>query len=262
MKNIMKSIWYEILRSKFMIKIYILFVLVMGLTTVLNVGDSVQKGHTSGMLAGSPNLTYFFPLFMVGFIVAVICGEDYKDKVAHYEILSGHSRISIYLARTLMGIIVGSVLTLVLSFIPILVGIMIDGWGNKLILSDVIVRHMLFFFPYVRLSAFIAMLTFLIKNPYIIMAISFVITDFGMLVIDILASKASLAVSLFNLKLLTEYDGWSIYNLDPHQGIVQYFSYDSSVSSGMVIGTIVVSLVMAGLYLFMGYALFRRDELN
>jgi hypothetical protein len=121
---------------------------------------------------------------------------------------------------------------------------------------------MLFFFPYVRLSAFIAMLTFLIKNPYIIMAISFVITDYGMLVIDILASKASLAVSIFNLKLLTEYDGWSIYNLDPQQGIVKYFSYDSSVSSGMVIGTIVVSLVMAGLYLFMGYALFRRDELN
>ena len=44
MKNIMKSIWYEILHSKMMIRIYILFMVIMGLFAVLNVGDSVQKG--------------------------------------------------------------------------------------------------------------------------------------------------------------------------------------------------------------------------
>ena len=57
MKNIMKSIWYEILRSKLMIRIYIIFILFIVLTTVLNVGDSVQEGHTSDMLAGNPNIT-------------------------------------------------------------------------------------------------------------------------------------------------------------------------------------------------------------
>ena len=69
-------------------------------------------------------------------------------------------------------------------------------------------------------------------------------------------------VSLFNMILLTQYQGWSNYNLDPVLGVVRYYAYDSGVTREMVAGTIVASLLMTIFYLFMGYALFRRDELN
>lgn len=262
MKNIMKSIWYEILRSKLMIRIYIIFILFIVLTTVLNVGDSVQEGHTSGMLAGNPNITYEIQLFVLGFVVALICGEDYKDKVANYEVMSGHSRISIFFARSLMGIIAGTIMAEILSFVPIITGILIDGWGSELVLSDILIRHLLFIFPYLRLAAFFALLTYLVKNPYVIMAAAFLIATLSVLIIGMVEHSKSFFVSLFNFVLLTNYDGWSIYNLDPEKGIVKFFSYNSSVSSEMIIGTIVVSLIMTGIYLFMGYALFRRDELN
>ena len=221
MKNIIKSIWYEILRSKMLIRMYIFFVLIQILITFLNVGDSVTSGHTSGMLADNPSITYMIQIFILGFMVAIICGEDYKDKVANYEVLSGHSRISIFMARGLMAILVGAVLTTIL-----------------------------------------AVLTFLVKNPYIIMGVAFLICDASVLLGQMLSHSKSFFVSIFNLSLLTSYDGWSIYNLDPSKGVVQYYAYNSGVSSEMVIGTIVVSLIMTAIYLFMGYALFRRDELG
>ena len=259
MKNIIKSIWYEILRSKLMIKIYVAFIGVMVLIGILNVDQSCTA---SKMIADAPTVTVDFPLFMLAFIVAIICGEDYMDKVANYEILFGHSRKSIFFARSLMAVITASILALILCFIPIIAGCIKGGWGSTLELKDVVLRQLLFVFPFLRLAAFLVVLTFLIKNPYIMMAIGFVIAMSMEMISSMLDHSKSLYLSLFNIGLLTRYDGWSIYNVDPNLGIVNYHSYISALSPGVVIGTIAVSLAMTAFYLFMGYALFRRDELN
>ena len=264
MKNIMKSIWYEIYHSKLMIRIYIVFIFVMGLIGFLN--SETERGTysagASGMLADIHEVTYEFPIFILALIVGIICGEDYKDKVANYEVLSGHSRKSIFFARTLMGIIIGSVFATLLCFVTILTAWLKTGWGDSLVFGDVMIRTCLMIFPMLRLAAFFAVLTFLIKNPYIIMAIGFITCMSPALLNNMLAHSKSIFVSIFNMALLCDYKGWSIYNIDPSEGIVYYNSYESSVSSGLVIGTIVASLVMTVFYLFMGYALFRRDELN
>ena len=68
--------------------------------------------------------------------------------------------------------------------------------------------------------------------------------------------------SISNLELLTAYEGWSIYNLDPAKGVVEYVAYDSSIDSKMVIGTIAVSLVMTAFYLILSYAVFRHDDID
>ena len=257
MKNIMKSIWYEIYHSKLMIRIYILFIFVMGLIGILNseTEAGTYAAGASGMLADVHEITYEFPIFILALIVGIICGEDYK-------VLSGHSRKSIFFARTLMGIIVGSVFATLLCFVPILTAWLKTGWGDSLVFEDVMIRMCLMIFPMLRLATFFAVLTFLIKNPYIMMAIGFLVSMSPALLSNMLSHSKSIFVSLFNMALLCDYKGWSIYNIDPDVGLVYYNSYESSVSSGLVIGTIVASLVMTAFYLFMGYALFRRDELN
>ena len=262
MKNIMKSIWFEILHSKLLIRIYVAFVFIMGLIAVLNVNIDTKKTGASGMITDNAAIIYEFPIFILALIVGVICGEDYKDKVANYEILSGHSRKSIFFARSLMGIIPGAVLATILCFIPLIVGTLVGGWGKELVLSDVIIREILMFFPMLRLAAFFALLTFLIKNQYIMMAVGFVVSTFQTILNEMLSHSKSVYVSIFNMGLLMNFDGWSIYNVDPASGVVYYNSYVSSVSMQLVVGTIVVSLLMTAFYLFMGYALFRRDELS
>ncbi len=257
MKNIIKSIGYEIIRSKFMIRIYVFFILIMGLIGILNAED-----RTDVMLADNPTISYLFPIFMAAFIVGIICGEDYKDKVANYEILSGHSRKCVFFARSLMAIIVAALACTFLCFMPLIAGCIAGGWGNTLELSDVVIRQLLFFFPFLRLAAFLVVLTFLIKSPYIMMAIGFVITMSVPSLDSLLTHTKSLYLSIFNFGFLTDYRGWSIYNIDPNIGIVKYSTFDSSLSSGLIVGTIIVSLAMTVFYLFMGYALFRRDDLH
>lgn len=176
--------------------------------------------------------------------------------------MSGHSRVSIFLARALMAIGVAAILATVLSFVPIVFGNAVFKWGNKLVLSDVVIRNLLLFFPYVRIAAFMVVLTFLVKNPYVIMASGFVMMMGGSILGDMMQNGSNVFISIYNMKLLCTYDGWSTYNLDPVKGIVEYNAYNSSVTTSLVLGTIIVSLLMTAFYLFMGYALFRRDEMN
>ena len=262
MKNIMKSIWFEILHSRLMIRIYVAFIIVIGLFAVLNINIGNQKPGASGMIVDTPQLIYEFPIFILALIVGTICASDYKDKVGNYEILSGHSRISVFFARSLMGIITGALLATILCIVPVIVGIIIGGWGDTLVLGDAITRVLLLVFPMLRLAAFFALLSFLIKSEYILMAIGFLVCMSTSLLGEMLSHAKSLYISTFNMGLLMNFDGWSIYNVDPDGGVVKYNSYISALSPGLVIGTILVSLVMTAFYLFMGYALFRRDELN
>ena len=260
MKNIIKSIVYEILHSKMLIRTYLLMLVLQVLIAVLNLNNSFGASDTSTLLADGGIIVYEFPIFMLALIVGVICGEDYKDKVANYEVLAGHSRKSIYLARSLFAIITASVLCLILSFTVMIAGLLMEGWGNVLNFGDVVTRYLLLIFPYMRLAAFLVVITFLIKNHYIMMAIGFMIMMFGVALSDMLG-MSNVYISIFNFKLLTSYESWNIYNTDPVRGIVEYSAYNSSVSPEMIIGTIVFSLAMTAFYLFMGYALFRRDEL-
>ncbi len=254
MKNIMRSILFEIMHSKMLIRIYLLMVAVMVLVGVLNMDG---KG-ASEMLASMGEVAYEFSVFILALIVGIICGEDYKDKVAYYEVLSGHSRGSIFLARSLMGITIGAFFSTLYCFVPMIAGIIAGGWGNKLVLGDVIVRQLLFFFPLLRLGAFFAVLTYIIKNQYVMMAVGW-LAAFSC---AFLAGHKSFVLSIFNLGLLVKYEGWSLYNLDPNAGIVRYYTYDSSLSPMLITGTVIVSLLMTAFYLALGYGLFRRDELK
>ncbi|MBQ2100254.1 MAG: hypothetical protein II477_04165 [Lachnospiraceae bacterium] len=265
MKNIMKSIWYEILRRKTLIVLFFVFIAVMAISGFSATADATlgfERGGVSDMLAAHPWMPYEFPLLFLTIFVGYVCCEDYKDKVANYEILFGHSRKSIYFARSLMAIMIGTILTMLLSFLPLLVGNALAGWGDTLEFSDILLRYLLLGLPYLRLAAFLAMIAFLVKSPYLMIAVGIVISMMIGGLGDMVRHSSSVFLSLFNMIALTEYDGWCNYNIDPTIGTIRYYAYDSSIPAGLVSGTIIASLLMTAFYLFMGYALFRRDELN
>ena len=265
MKSIMKSIWYEIVHAKtllFAFGGFVLFMAITGFSAAADATEGFTAGGASDVLAGHPWLPYEFPLLFLAMVVGYVCCEDQKDKVANYEILSGHSRKSIFFSRGLMAVLLGAVLTMILSFLPMLISLAVSGWGNKLGLMDVIVRQLLMLFPFLRLAAFLVVVAYLVKNPYVMIAIGIVICMSMAILGDMFRYSKSVFVSLFNLLLLSDYQSWSTYNVDPSIGVVRYYTYQSAVSPSLVIGTIAASLVMTAFYLFMGYALFRRDEMN
>ena len=93
MMNIIRSINYETRKTKILIRMYIVFVLLMALIALLNINtDADNMTYTSGMLSENKTIPFMFPLFIVAMFIGYICCSDYKDKVINYELLSGHSR--------------------------------------------------------------------------------------------------------------------------------------------------------------------------
>ena len=91
MKNLIKSILYEVTRSKLLLITYSFMIALMILLGLINAPES----STSGMYITDSSLPYTFPLFVIALTVGMVICPDYRDKVGNYEILSGHSRISV-----------------------------------------------------------------------------------------------------------------------------------------------------------------------
>ena len=259
MKNLIKSILYEVTRSKLLLITYSFMIALMILLGLINAPDS----STSGMYITDSSLPYTFPLFVIALTVGMVICPDYRDKVGNYEILSGHSRISVYFSRVLCAVIPGAFLAYFLTFLPMITGIIFCGWGDRLVFTDVLSRQLLFIFPFIRLAAFTACLAYMIKNEYVLMSIG-IIYSFGSLFLTSIFDKVSsnVFISIYNLKYLMSYDVWSIYNLSPTKGIVKYASATGSIDTKMIFSTIAASCVMTLIYIIIGYALFRRSEMN
>ena len=258
MKNIIRSILYELFRTKLIYILFAIFALMMVLVTVFNGKDT----SISGLYLTDSSVTFTFPIFMVGTAVGMISCADMKDKVGNYEILNGHSRLQYYLARFICSVTVASILGYILSFIPMILGMLVFGWGTKLDFGCVLVRHILYIFPFVRLASFFACISFLVKNSFAMIAIG---SGVGLATPMLLAffpdASESVFLSIYNLKHLMSFDTWEIYNLST-SGIDRYRSAVSSLPANLIVSTIVVSLVMIVAYLLIGYALFRRSDLS
>ena len=259
MKNLIKSIVYEVVRSKLLIIVYSAMAVLMFVLGIINSKDI----SASGMYVQDASLTYTFPLFVIAAVVGIVICPDYRDKVSNYEILSGHSRSSVYFARTLCAVIPAAFMAYLLTFLPLRSGIIVRGWGDRLIFSDVLLRQLLFIFPFIRIASFTACLAFVFKSEYILMALG-VVYSFGSLFLTSIYTDVSSSVytGFYNLNYLMSYDKWSIYNISPTEGIVRYASATGSVNITMVIATVAVSLLMTLVYLFIGYAMFKKTEMN
>ena len=84
----------------------------------------------------------------------------------------------------------------------------------------------------------------------------------GIFLNSVIIRPGSFLSCFFNLQDLCDFSTWSVYQLDPEKGIVNYTAYDSAIGSGLIVGTILISLLISAVYLLAGYGFFRRDDLD
>ncbi|MCR4648282.1 MAG: hypothetical protein K5776_04305 [Lachnospiraceae bacterium] len=258
MNKLIKSIFYEQIKSKAIPLIFLIFAAIFIIIPIIGVNESL--GMSDYILENS-TLTFVFQLVFLGLSVGMICCGDMKDKVANYEVLSGHSRIQVYMARFITSVLIGTVLTMVLSFLPVLTGTAVYGWGDRLSFREVIIRQLLYVFPYLRLTAFLVFVSFLVRNKYVMMAIGVILGIGSLLSFTIFSAVSSCVyISVYNLKYLSDYVTWQIYNINSG-GVYKYYTGSSAITTELVLGTIGVSLLMVVIYWIAGYALFRKSEM-
>lgn len=262
MGTIIRSQLYQLKRMKFAFVIYLLFVLVVGLTTITMSGSEACV-HVEEFMLKNPDFMVSFGMLTIGLWVGYTCGMDFKDKVGNYEVMYGHSRLQVYAGRFIPGCFVSAISATILVFVTFLAGGLFVGFEGGEDTVNLCIRCALTIFPYLRMSAFLVCLAFMIRNPYIIMSLGY-----GLFMAYAATSSLELKLSrltigsITNLRGLVDCSGWSIYNLDPAKGIVTYGTFDTGLSVGLVLGTIVSSLVMMGIYFIIGYLFFTKSDLD
>nr|MCR5609206.1 hypothetical protein [Lachnospiraceae bacterium] len=115
------------------------------------------------------------------------------------------------------------------------------NWEDISCISNVIIRIMLFIFPFIRLSCALIFLTFLIRNSYIVIFLGCYASFFEMLPV-----KNRYLFSTTNLSLLMNFK----------DGVI------TAISVKQALLTITVSLIASVIYLGLGYIVFKKRDMR
>lgn len=262
MKNIIRELGYHMRKDGLLLRVNLLVTVLLIAVMFVSYLTQDDASGFSRLIAASPQILLVLHFGFMGINIGWFAGGDMKDKVINYEILQGHSRLRIFLARTLPAIFLASFIFLFQELLALVIPSAVFGWGDVISYHGVILRILLTLLPALRMAAFLALLTFVVKNSYVIMACSVVLPVLIGILMEGFSEACTYAAGYYNALKLFSYTDWGIYNVDPVKGIVEYMSYTDSLSPSLVIGTVLVSVIMTLLYLLAGYALFRREDLN
>ncbi len=252
MKNIIKSQLFQLKRDRFTIILTIVFIAILLLVRITSFTVSgIKTGSVFFADILQPNSS--FAVFFIMILVPHLCGADFLDKTNNYELMSGHSRFESFFGRVVVTIVYALIATAVMLLTPIIIETVTNGWGTKINIGDAVLRLVLLVFPYFRIVCEFIFLTFLIKNPYVVMVIGYLVF---MLDLSILPEGYILGIS--NINLITIIEEWGTYGL----GGSENYIYEASVDPEMIIFTILFSVVIGVASLFLGYTFFKKDDLS
>ena len=260
MKNIMKAQLLQLKKDRIcrFILIGILVVMFMLVYMIVDMasGDiEITGGEHAVMLATMmPLLAQFFMYLFT----AQACGADFTDKTMNYEIMSGHTRRQVYFGRVIPTLVIGTLVTLLLIAVPIAADvIMMGGWGDKVNFTDMLLRYLLMAFPVARTICEFIFLTFIIKNPYIVMGISYVACIVLCMNVPTTTDHC-FVLGMTNINEITVINEWQSFGL----GGDLHYIYETGLSADFVIPTIIVSVIIGGIALLLGYTFFKNDDMH
>lgn len=258
MKNIVKSQFYQIVREKIIWYMLVVALLMQTIMFMLPIWLENEEATSAGeFFADQGYALIFFPVFFLVVAVGQICGIDFLDKTNHYEVLGGHRRYEVYLGRVIPALLVGGLGGLLLTLLPVVLYTVMFGWGTKIPLGAVVLRFIILLFPFLRLVCEFVFITFLVKNPYVMMGVGYTVFIAAMGLTEILnAFNAFLGIT--NMMQLLVVDKWITFGLG---GDLNYI-YEPPLSAGVIVQTILASVVFGVGSLYLGYVYFKNNDLN
>ncbi len=265
MKNIIKAQLLRLRKDKLCLLAF-LCILAVSMIVVWTAVDMLLNtfSHLDLHYSGGEEVISLFNVFQflaqtfLYVFTAQACGADFLDKTCNYEIMSGHTRREVYFGRVIPTLVIGVLGVMTLIAVPAAVEVfMLGGWGDKVSLSDMLLRFLLLMFPMARIVCEYIMLTFLIKKSYIVMGISYVAcVTLG--INTLVNEKTMFAFGMTNATAITTIDTWCSFGL----GGDEYYIYETALTADIVVPTILVSVIVSGIALFLGYVFFKNDDMH
>ncbi len=258
MKNIVKSQFYQIVREKIIWYMLVVALLMQTSMFMLPIWLENEEATSAGeFFADQGYALIFFPVFFLVVAVGQICGIDFLDKTNHYEVLGGHRRYEVYLGRVIPALLVGGLGGLLLTLLPVVLYTVMFGWGTKIPLGAVVLRFIILLFPFLRLVCEFVFITFLVKNPYVMMGVGYAVFIAIMGLTEIL-NAFNVFLGITNMMQLLVVDKWITFGLG---GDLNYI-YEAPLSAGVIVQTILASVVFGVGSLYLGYVYFKNNDLN
>ena len=262
MKRIIRSQFYQLRCSVSILRITLLIAAAMAVIGVLVSSTAEGDKTAAGLFIDGDGIFWIFQIMLIGIMTGIICAGDFGEKDLNYELMNGHSRLSIYMARVILCVGLTSLAATILSIVPYLSAALVNGWGDRIRPADVFLRIGLFFLPFMRIAAFFSMLAFIVKKQGAVITLGFV-SEMGCIILnDVISNKVGYMLGIFNLTELSNVGDFSLYNVVPGKGVVEYYVCEGEVEPSLAAGTIIVSCVMTIIYLTAGYAFFKHDDID
>ena len=259
MYNNIKSLNYNARRDTPVI-IALLSMIVLPVFALFIEGGSIEEMTADVFFIGQLGENFVITMFVIMVVACRICGADASDKTINYEFLSGHDRGSIYWARIIAGINWSVVIVMFLSYVPLLVLSIVNGWGQSLEPGNSVARLLLALLPAARLSAFLMMITMLVRS-----AGKGIALGYGFIMVMVILTSVLQDVLHIDLTWQTAFSNvMSLLTFTNSRNIVidgeTVAVFDSALSVEMIVGTIVASFAATFIYTYIAYAVFKKKD--
>lgn len=258
MKDIIKAQFYQLTKEFIpfftLIGITLCSVLITMAVELQFFGETEPKTGCECFAESSLGFVSMAMLF-VAITVPMMCGNDFLDKTTNYELLSGHIRREVFFGRAIPTIIVGTLGYMIASTAPVIATTIKNGWGDYISIEDACFRLFLMFFPVIRIICELIFLSFIIKNPYIVMALGWLSVMIGNMLIG---TGGYFSLGITTIGKVVTVDSWSTYGLEENIN----FIYDAAFPAADVALVIISSVVVSAASLYLGYIFFKKDDLN
>lgn len=262
MWNLMKAQNYQARKDNFVIYVVIIgLLLMMGLALLDSPFSFEELTGSIYMVAGSFGWSIVISVLTV-LLVPRMFGWDMADKTINYEVLTGHSRTKVYLARAIVSIGRNMAIIMLLLLGSIGIFTLLNGWGNNMDPAGALQRMLLLVFPVFRLSCELLLLTVLLKNCYLSMVIGWGMTGalmvMSMIYIEAAGESRGLGLSLLTIMKLLDFSNYKLEFLGGKDVAV----YETALESTFVAESIGVSLLAGVVCLVIGYMVFRKRDMD
>ncbi|MCM1273082.1 MAG: hypothetical protein NC225_08200 [Clostridium sp.] len=260
MKDLIKAQLYQLKKNRLVIIVFFAALLIQ-FTNIISEISYNEAGFPASTYIVDMGLemifmSIFFPIIFAG----CVCGGDFPDKTTNYELMSGHTRKQVYFSRAVISLVGGAVGEFIIIIAPVVFLSVTNGWGTDILVREAVTRYLLMLFPIARIICEFIFFTYIVKNPYITMASSYLVMMLGVSYGELFSDKASVFLGISNIMKLGTYESWSTYTIDNTVDMIKV--YDAALSVGDIISTVSASVIIGGLFLLIGYRYFHADDLN
>lgn len=191
-------------------------------------------------------------------IAGIACGNGFKDKTIHYELLYGHSRKQVYFGRLIPGLALGILFSVIILVVPFCSVLFFVAPGEGVEWRGMFVRALLLEINTIRMCCEMILLVYLLRSVEIASLVYFGLVILVSFLEETVRGFNSWLFGISNIGNVLDWVVWRNYRLD-HE-IVKVYQYMPETE--VIWKALLYSGSIGIICIVLGYGIFSRDDMN